>query len=65
MSLAMHCDRDDCGTWTRTKTDTAGWLILRFPGWDDEHHFCSMPCLAEWAIQHNRGVDEIPFGEPA
>ncbi|MEV6219866.1 hypothetical protein [Nocardia sp. NPDC051833] len=59
MSMAVHCDRDECDTWQRTGDDLpTGWWILtasprRFLAWNEQAEkswaFCTLDCLMHWA----------------
>lgn len=65
MSLAYHCERTDCDSWQQTAETETGWVAVHFIGTISEHHFCSMPCLTEWAINRNQGLELIEPGADA
>lgn len=51
MSLAWHCDRDDCDTWQRIHDDAEdmphGWLVVESRGLVE--HFC---CIDHLLVHH-------------
>ncbi len=49
----FHCDGPDCGGHIRTMADfpSSGFIRTyeRWPGFDEEHHFCTWDCLLRFA----------------
>lgn len=63
MSLAFHCDRDQCDTWIRA--GAAAQLPNQFVavlGLDGHAlaHCCSLDCLMHWAAEHSEPTTEVP-----
>lgn len=62
MSKAIHCDRDGCDTWERTKPANPylgqinphadAWIVVHAAD-HRERHFCTLDCLTHWAAANS------------
>ena len=60
MSVAIHCDKTGCDSWSRLVSPTSmqGWV--EYVAGDETNHFCSAWHCMQWLADWAEPVIEVP-----
>lgn len=63
MSLAYHCDNEDCDTWMPTDTDLPNAFVAIVDTTTGEPiaHCCNQHCLMLWAAANSTPTETVPL----